>query len=218
VSETVESTLGKVSFDAQPNDQTAGAEVDRAVLKATEAAQQLVLSGDIPSSRIADLMHVFDQSLRNTIAPNFDARCDMMRARGDTWAGRKLDSERESWTKQAELTRNARFSIDQLEVRVLYKSGVRVAIEVAKEGYSTVMSRPKPGRLPIAKKPDEGKLDVIEVRLPMEKRTVAIAGKYRKQSVLVGYQFAWSKKRNQWIPWLVCQYTDPGDVHYAIYY
>ena len=217
-SETVKTMLGSIEFDAEPTEATVASLLDRAVQQAEDRVRELSRSGDGPVRRVDDLVRVFGQSLRNTIVPNFDVRCEMMRERGDEWVGEKLTGELKSWTTQAELTRDARFGTEGLEVRVLYQAGVRVAPEAADEGFSTVMSRPKPGRMPIAMEPDDGALDIVEVRLPMEKGQVAVAGRKGKRPVLVGYQFAWSKERGQWIPWLICQYTNPNEIHYAIYY
>ena len=36
------------------------------------------------------------------------------------------------------------------------------------------------------------------------------------RTTLVGYQFAWSNERRQWLPWKNVVYADPNDVHLGV--
>lgn len=214
VSESAKLALEEIRLDISPTDETAVADADRAVDRVGELASP---SG-IEAERIADLKKIFEEAFRNTIAPDFELRCAMMRERGDSWTGPKLESEREDWTQQAELTRNARFGLDQLEIRVLYKGGVPKAPAPLDEGFGALASHPVSGRMPIPSDPVKAHLDIVEVRLPMEKAPAPASGAKGKRPVLVGFQFAWNAKRHQWTPWAICVYADPNEAHYAIHF
>jgi len=217
-SATVTSVLGNVAFDTTPTALTVKDDIERTVNRAREQLGIFTQSESEQIPRIDDLLAVFGQSFEDTIAPDFDARCEMMRQRGDSWEKDRRQGERDRWMTQNELTRNARYALNDLEIRMLFKKGKRIASTPEEEGFATLVSHPAAGRMPIPEDAEKGHLDVVEIRLPMEKTQVEAAGRSGKRPVLIGYQYAWNTKRKEWTPWAICIYSDPNDIHYAIYF
>jgi hypothetical protein len=215
VSDAVTRAFSGLVLDAAPTDETAAAEIERAVGAARVRAGELIDGGQLDPSRLEDLLTLFGQCLRNTVTGDFDSHLEMMRHRGDSSDVTARDRERKDWLTQANLTRNARFSVGRLEVRQLFDRGKRRSATPAEEGFSGLESRPTTARIPIAQDAVVGHLDVVEVRLPM---ATPVVGSTLRRPVLVGYQFAWNDARHQWSPWAICIYHDPNEVHYGIYF
>lgn len=205
------------SFDTTPTEETVEGDIDRA----TERVRQAVQAARSPSllgSRKADLPVAFEERLQALINPDYlrDARARAARGK----PGENLDPDEEFLNdakKRGALFALLPMDIQNIEVREIYRDGVYVASSLTNEGLG--MGTTKLGgesAFPLADAdPEEERLDIIEVQLPMHFPTPTGGGKFERQRRLVGFQFVWSEERNQWIPWQNVQYSaDAGGSMY----
>ncbi len=189
--------------------------VDAAERAASAAAATLSELDTVPASSAEDLVEAFRQRFEMTISGDYDQNIAYLRARGDTLSAELAEQDRDRWLRQSQETRLARVSLKDLDTRVIYRRGTRVAPDAVELGFSTSTTTPNAGRFPVPADAEAGDLTVVEVQLPMEKRDVRTS---QLRPTLVGYQFAWSDSRGMWIPWKNVIYSDPGDTHAAVFF
>lgn len=210
VSGTVQQVLSMARTEITP----APGRVDEAVGCASRRvplARQDALNLD--ADALADLAAAFHERLAATVGGDYArSRADLLK-RGDSTSEAVALAREAAWRRQAAGTALARFGCEQVEVRALVVRGEPVAPDPVEEGFSTLALTPEAGRFPLPSDAETGKLDVVEVRLPMQK---TLADASAAAVVLVGYQFAWHEERSQWIPWRIVIYADPNQPHSPI--
>ncbi len=203
-------------FDTTPQILTLDVVLHDAAERAAATAGPTLRGLDaIPASATEDLVEAFRQRFEMTISGDYDQNIEYLRARGDTLSAELAERDRENWVRQSQETRLARVSLKDVETRVIYKRGTRVAPDAVELGFSTSTTAPNAGRFPVPADAEAGDLTVVEVQLPMEKRDVLTS---QLRPTLVGYQFAWSDSRGMWIPWKNVIYSDPTDTHTAVFF
>jgi len=211
--------LASIELDARPAEETASDLVAQAASRVRDVATGQKITALGAGDRLNDLLRAFHERLFATIAGDFDRNVADLVGRGDS---KDHEGDRDAWTRRLESHRMIAFGIRQIEVRELYRGGRRIAPPKGSDGLASLEFQPERGRFPISNDAEAGRLDVVEVRLPMRKRRIIIPAGDQPASfgewslVRVGYRFAWSNDRRQWIPWGVCIYSDPNEAHSSI--
>lgn len=202
--------LEGISFDSFPTEATTAGICKEASSRVLARASGDARSGVFSGPRAQDLADALGERLLATLAPDWSRDVQAMIRRGASLSPEPPSSEQLKLLESGRARgRLAPLSLDQLEVRVLYREGVRVAPPTAQEGFriATLTTR-GPARMDIPDDPERARLDVVEVRVPM--RLADVQGVAR--DVLVGYQFGWNDRRRQWIPLANAVYCDPAVV------
>jgi len=210
---SVKEAVTLVEFDTKPTSESMPQILDQAERTAAEQARAILSEADLSSDAAEDLAAALKERLAMTLDGDFQRNQDLLGRRGDQISEQEAAERRERWEQQAERLRHRPISLSRLETRLIYLDGVRIADDALEQGFGRLTMTPKPGRFPVPSDPEEGRLTVAEVRLPMEN-----AGPPSGQATkaLVGFQFAWSVDRSMWIPWKIVLYGDPNEAHYAI--
>ena len=206
-----ETALSAVQFDTHPTPETLESVVSAAVDRLNEVGagpEGAALTG----GRMRDLCAVFGDRLRVTLDARYEAHVASLRERGIRVPADE-EMYRRGWESQASSMRMAPLQVSALEIRAIYLSGRQVVEDATEQGFRVAMFKPDASRLPVPGDATGTKLDVVEVRIPMAKPPV---GSPEARPVLVGYQFAWSVERAQWIPWAMCVYVNLDERHMTI--
>lgn len=199
-------------------DQAASAEATpESILEMAQERLRRVLDaggpgGVVAPERCADLVTAFGERLIATLDGQYDRDMAARVARGMARPDPPTEVALTNYKKTADWTRGTRVGLDLIEARVIYDHGDPVAPSPVEEGYEALTyEKHGPLAFPLSGDPQAKRLDVVEVRLPMGLKPVQ--GESRG-AVLVGYQFAWSAQRSQWIPLCNVIYQAQGE-HYA---
>lgn len=209
ISDSVRSILELQDFDTVPTEQ-ALPEIENRIRSRTQSlAEAMRGSGALPANRAPDLATAFAERLTAVLAGNAQANLSFLNARGYNISG----YDPAQWEAAAPFTRLAPISLEHAEIRVIFEQGRRVSVPDIEQGFGVLTTEPGPETArPVPADAAKGKLDVIEVRLPMRKLTAD--GK--TTTSLVGFQFAWSVNRGQWVPWRNVVYSSPNERHVAM--
>lgn len=208
------SRLGPELLDAGGDAEASDLAVSRAQSRVREILRAESFGRVVAASRREDLVDAFAERLIATLDGEYARDMAARVARGMTPPGEPTDTALENYTKTADWTRGSRIGIGALEIRVIDDAGRAVAAAPVAEGYDALSYTKKgPLAFPISSDPVGSRLDVVEVRLPMGLRP--IEGDSRG-AVLVGYQFAWSGQRRQWIPLTNVVYRAQGERYAAV--
>lgn len=168
-----------------------------------------------------DVVDAFAERLRATFDGQYQRDLRAKIARGmeappQPWP----ESGGEFWQASRERLRGSDIGVESMEVRWILRGGNRVAPMAVDEGYGITKTTTTEFESVIdAIGP---RLDVVEVRLPMRIKPLEVplpmgiqpAQGASSGPVLVGYQFAWSPERGQWVPYQNCMYT-PDEAPYG---
>jgi len=192
--------VAEIVLDTRPTSETVKQVLEQASLSASKAASGLRLgSGSITNA--SDLAEAFRERLSAVIDPDF-ARDSSFRTKRGSKPDSKLRTEedRQGWEASAAYSRFSSLGLNQLEARVIYAKGKRIPPTHEAESYLTLTSTlTGDARFDISDDPEKEKLDVVEIRLPMEVNKAPPSGGGKTQA-FVGFQFGWNAKRNQWVP------------------
>ena len=210
VSDAVQSVLSG-GCDTYPTEETVASDIRR-VSRRVEA----ILSGSdfpiVPASRRFDLVRAFEERMFALLDPDYMRDLRARVARGQPVEVVEPDTD----TLQQARERGQFFAlrpmdIQSVEVRTIYQQGRSVAAPATAEGFreGTTQLRGKSAFPLMGSDPEQERLDIVEVRLPM---IIPIPPPKDKKTErrLVGFQVVWSKDRGQWIPWANKQYGGPN--------
>ncbi len=206
--------LGPGLLDTDPAKEPAGDVVSRAAGVARLALGHPSFSGVVGPRRLDDLVLAFEERLIATLDGEYERDMAARLARGMPPPPSPPSQDTiDNYRKTADWTRHTAIGIDRIEVRVIFDKGKPAAPTPTEEGFDALTYTKKGATaFPIPEDPSKAGLDVVEVRIPMALRP--ISGRSRG-AVLVGYQFAWSENRQQWIPFVNVVYCAQGE-SYAI--
>lgn len=176
--------------------------VDGVCQSLASGAEDLARPLGLAPAMLQDLRDAVNERLLASLSPDFARDWRAMAARG---ARVDIDSvsegDRQAWLRSHDNTAMAPIDPDGVEVRWVFRGGVRVAPPAGGDGGEgfaantfTVMGPP---RMDIPENAEEHHLDVIEVRVPI---AVLDRGASERATALVGYQFGWNRERRRWIP------------------
>ena len=167
---------------------------------AAERARSAARKAGINARRLDDLVAAFSEQLAATIDGDYERDHAARVARGLPEEG----DDRAFREKMADWMRGRAIGLERLEVRVLIRDGEATAASGLEEGYDVLTAANHDYPLPddLA----DARVDVVEVRLPMD--VPSVNGKGRG-AALVGYRFWWDDATDQWIPFVNAIYGDP---------
>jgi len=206
--------ISVLDFDTEPTAESVDAVVATARERAAASARDVLGSiGGLPAGADENLLDAFGERLSMTLDGDFERNIELLRARGDRSTPEQVEAMRDARIAWSEHVRLARVSLSGVSTRVVYERGRRVAPDDTELGLSVTTSTPSFDRFGVPLDAEGGKLTVVEVRILVEQHDVE-HGKPRP--TVVGYQFAWSPGRRQWIPWKNVTYYPPGAAHFAM--
>jgi len=193
-------------FDTNPTAETADAVIEDASSRVSRLVQK-VPSAALPKSRHEDLSRAFHGLFSSIVAPDVERDEAWKVSRGKKPMGDLLTPEvRETMQESAEYFALPRMNLSEMEIIPVYVQGVEQGSSATDDGFGINTTR-LVGAYPISDDPEGDKLDVVEVRFPMELPDPREGGRVR---VSIGFQFAWSREREQWIPFGNVSYHDPN--------
>lgn len=209
ISEVVRAALDVSVFDTIPTHENF-AQVERLIRsRAEQLAEAKSGSAAVAPSRRADLAAAFTEQLTALLSGDGPSHRRHLATRG-------YDASEQSaaaWDAGVAFTQFAPISLERAEIRVITEQGSRLTDYDTKQGFGVLTTEPGPeSPRPVASDAVKGKLDIVEVRLPMQKRM--IDGK--STTSLIGFQFAWSAERDRWVPWNNVIYCYPNERHAAL--
>ncbi len=153
---------------------------------------------DLTREQEADLASALRARLRAVIDGDLETNIVDLVARGDRSAWD--EAQRTQWEASADWHRHAPIDPAGVELRMRYVQGRPVGPGGLAEAASVLTLKPAEGRFPIPADPVGAKLDVVEIRFLMRIRDIQSQAPV---AAAVGFGFAWSRERRQWIPWEV---------------
>ena len=81
------------------------------------------------------------------------------------------------------------------------------------DGFSRQVSQRSGSSMPVPPNPAEEGWRAIQITMPFQKQPINGSG---QGVVILGFQFAWSKPRSQWIPYAAVMYSAPDEFHAAV--
>lgn len=161
-------------------------------------------------NNIGDLAQAFSDLFGASLTGDYERSAATLVARGYSAAHR----DRDDWEKAALSATMGRLGTQGVEVRLLYRHGRPVTpIAPPESGWSYLTMTPSAKLMPVPADPERGMLDVVEVRFPIERKT---ADTCTLETVLLGYRFAWSRERKQWVPYQTCIYSSSDHAHFTV--
>jgi hypothetical protein len=197
-------------FDTRPTAETVMDDIGRA----GEAAGRSLSSSTVPPALRTDLVAAFEERLAAVIAPDAARDLQFRIARGQQNESDQPSEEQiQAGKGSARLFGLRPMNLSEIVVRPIWSGGrlVNNSLDEIGAGFATTSTRyGGPLAFPMADKdPEKDRLEIVEIRLPIEMPIPPPdQGRYERQ--LVGFQFVWSKERNQWIPWQNMTYGKPG--------
>jgi len=210
-SEQVEELLTG-TYDTVPTEETIEADIRRAEAR----AESVLMAARLPSmnaNQRADLADAFRERLESVINPDYMRDLRARVARGQPVEIKEPTPEQleqsNSWKEHFALLP---IDIQSLEVRPIYQRGAYVAESMTAKGFGEGTTKLGGATaFPMSElDPVEDKLDIVEVRLPMEVPVPVGRDDETRERNLVGFQFVWSRERQQWIPWVIKNYGNPN--------
>jgi len=193
-------------FDTYPTTETVEAVIEDASARVSTAVQNIP-SSVLPKSKHEDLTRAFHGLFSSIVAPDVERDEAWKVSRGKKPMGDLLTPEvRVSMQESAEYFALPRMNLSEIEIIPVYVRGVVQRSSATDDGFGINTTR-LVGAYPISDDPEHDKLDVVEVRFPMEVPDPREGGRVR---VSIGFQFAWSREREQWIPFGNVSYHDPN--------
>ena len=199
-------------YDTHPTTETVEADIANAVRRASVEIGS-VRSVAVPADRRVDLSTAFGERLAAVINPDYMRDLRARSSRGQAIEVAEPDEETLDLVQiRGESFKLLPMDTTGIEVRPIFEQGQYVATQATSLGFGTGETRlggrhafPMAGLDPV-----EDKLDIVEVRLPMEIPVPVGRDDEKRQRAIVGFQFVWSKERKQWIPWVIKTYGDPN--------
>lgn len=199
-------------YDTKPTHESVEADIARATVTVKNRIDS-VRSIAIPAERRADLAAAFEERLAAIVDPVYMRDLLAKIGRGQQVENRDPD---ETELNQFEMRRKSfklpPMDIQSIEIYPIFERGVYIAESMTAKGFGEGTTKlggatafPMSGLDPV-----KHKLDVVEVRIPMEIPVPISRQDETRERNLVGFQFVWSKERQQWIPWVIKTYGNPN--------
>lgn len=197
------------SFDTHPTPETVEQDIGRATDR-VRAQVQAARSPSLLGARRTDLPAAFEERLAALINPDHARDARARAARGKQGETLEPDEDMIAAAQgRMEMYGHMALDIQNLEMREIFRDGVRVAPMYFDEGFTLGESYlTGDTAFPLSEAdPEDDRLDIVEVRMPMHFPAAIGRGEFERQRRLIGFQFVWSEERNQWIPWKNVQYS-----------
>lgn len=201
--------LGDLELDSMPTEETK----NELINAARDRAMEKMSESNIPSAAKQNLADAFRERLQSVIDPDYTRDRAARIARGQPPITDKIEPD--GWRNQFAVFELSGFDTARLEVRQIFNDGEWIAPNPYQdEGFGTSTSQLS-GEIayPVPSDPEAAKLDVWEVRMPME-----VHGPFEDQPnvALVGFRFVWHNDRQQWIPYGNTMYKPQGTTYFAL--
>lgn len=219
VPESVRLALGSATIDTVPtpeNIEELAAELHRRVL---DRVRQIPALASMSESAQDDLATAFVERWRALIDPDMERDHQTLAARGDP---RSLSAEAEYFEKYRGWMESLSMSPVGLDgVAVSDGAGPGAATGAAAEdggipgfeGFGRGLNGRTEDKMPVPECPVEAGWRSVQIVMPFTKQPMRGEG---FGVVLLGFQFAWSAERDQWVPYVAVMYTAPGEIHAAV--
>lgn len=214
VPESVRSKLNNAEIDTVPTTENldeVAAELRRRVLSSLGEVPTL---SSVPESARSDLAEAFVERWRALIDPDVTRDHRTLAARGDP---RSLADAAEQYEGYREWMDSLSMSPVGLDGVVVTDGADPAALASAAgvagfEGFRRGMSSRNEDKMPVPDHPTEAGWRSVQIVMPFAKQPLKGKG---IGVVFLGFQFAWSSKREQWVPYSTVWYVSPGEIHAA---
>jgi len=202
-------------YDTRPTTETVEADITRAVQRASVVIGS-VRSASVPAARRADLSSAFGERLEAILNPDYMRDLRARSARGQGIEVVEPDEEvLERARTSGEFFALLPMDVQSVEVVPIFERGRYVGLGSAGFGTGTTRIGGK-AAFPMADlDPVEDRLDIVEVRVPMEMPVPPPKAKKTERQI-VGFQFVWNAERKQWAPWVIKTYGSGESGSYGL--
>lgn len=212
VPESVRSALTNAKIDTAPTGKTLDevpTELRRRVL---EKLREIPTLSSVPESARGDLADAFVERWRALIDPDVTRDHQTLAARGDPRSLSDAAADFEGY--QTWMESLSPFGLDGLVVTDnADPAALASAAGVAGfEGFRRGMSSRLKDKMPVPDNPVEEGWRSVQIVMPFAKQPLKGKG---IGVVFLGFQFAWSSQRGQWVPYSTVWYVSPGEIHAA---
>lgn len=155
-----------------------------------------------------DLGKAFTERVRMLMTPSFDRDFTAMTARGDP---RNRNDAVVNYEKYASFTNGmgelAPLSLVGIQVELVQRSGGHDVVRQRRigQGFGVVTSIRNTNQYPVSDDPVQSGQVVLEVSMPMMRYDHM---ENTMKGGIIGYRFAWSGRRHQWVPYESFVYHD----------
>lgn len=214
VPESVRSALVNAKIDTVPtvrNLDRVSAELRQRVL---EELREVPTLSSIPESARGDLADAFVDRWRALIDPDVTRDHRTLAARGDPRPLADAASEYEDYRSWMDSLSMSPVGLDGVVVTDgADPAALASAAGVAGfEGFRRGMSSRLKDKMPVPDNPVEEGWRSVQIVMPFEKQPLKGKG---IGVAFLGFQFAWSSQRGQWVPYSTVWYVSPGEIHAA---
>ncbi len=214
VPESVRSALTNAKLDTVPTHATMDAierELRGAVLEKIRAVPTL---SSLPAARLEDLAQAFVERWRALIDPDVARDHQTLAARGDP---RSLVDASKQYQDYREWMDSLSMSSVGLDGVVVTDGADLAALASAVgvagfEGFRRGSVSRNADKMPVPDSPSDAGWRSVQIVMPFEKQPLRGKG---FGVVFLGFQFAWSPQRGQWVPYSAVWYVSPDEVHAA---
>lgn len=168
----------------------------------------------MPEEVRADLAKAFVERWRALVDPDVNRDHQTLAARGDPRSLSDAAKEFEDYRSWLESLSMSPIGLDGIIVTdgadlAALSSAVGVA---GFEGFRRGASTRNTHKMPVPDSPSEAGWRSVQIVMPFEKQPMRGKG---FGVAFLGFQFAWSAQRRQWVPYSTVWYVSPGEIHAA---
>lgn len=168
----------------------------------------------LPEEIRADLAEAFVERWRALVDPDVNRDHQTLAARGDPRSLSDATKEFEDYRSWLESLSMSPIGLDGIIVTdgadlAALSSAVGVA---GFEGFRRGSSTRNTHKMPVPDSPTEAGWRSVQIVMPFEKQPMRGKG---FGVAFLGFQFAWSAQRRQWVPYSTVWYVSPGEIHAA---
>jgi hypothetical protein len=205
ITKNVANALELGRFTIQPSQGDVPYVLDQIRLQVVGQASQIEAINSVGIGCVEDLADAFIERIRLIAIPSFERDYPAAVLRGDPI---DRESAKLSFEKYSEFTLGlgAIPAMGPSETKViLLTKRANAKQSLLDEGFGVITGKRAENRFPVPSDPVELNFLVAEITMPMMRFD------HRVQSLkpaIIGYRFAWNKKKKQWIPFESVVYTD----------
>lgn len=179
-----------------------------------ERISEISTLAGMPEEVRADLAQAFVERWRALVDPDVNRDHQTLAARGDPRSLSDAAKEFEDYRSWLESLSMSPIGLDGIIVTdgadlAALSSAVGVA---GFEGFRRGASTRNTHKMPVPDSPTEAGWRSVQIVMPFEKQPMRGKG---FGVAFLGFQFAWSAQRRQWVPYSTVWYVSPGEIHAA---